>query len=239
MQLPPVDLRSEAAPSRGATHGRRLAREPKTKGSRAATEKPAIGAGSSVGLFVVRSTFLIAVGALVLGPIIFSCAGQDGAASSPHAPTTTGVLGAPAPDFTGLDIDGKSVTLSSHLGKNVVLLDFCSTWCEPCVAEFPHLRTLYEANKAKGFIILAISVDGPETVANVPAFARRNQLTFPMLTDETSRIAPLYNPKKTAPLTVLIDRSGKIVLVHEGYTAGDELALAHEVATALSGAPAQ
>jgi peroxiredoxin len=153
-------------------------------------------------------------------------------ARAPGSPELA-VTGRAAPDFTGRDIDGNLIKLSDHLGKQVILLDFCSTWCEPCVAEFPHLRTLYEANKAKGFLILAISVDGPETVANVPGFARRNRLTFPMMTDDGSRISTLYNPKKTAPLSVLIDRSGKIVLIQEGYTPGDEEGLAHQVAKAL------
>ncbi len=146
--------------------------------------------------------------------------------------------GSSASDFTARDIEGKTVKLSEHFNKDVVLLNFCATWCEPCVAEFPHLRKMFEANRAKGFLILAISMDGPDTVANVPAFARRNQLNFPMLTDEDSRIASLYNPKKSAPLSVLIDKSGKIVAIREGYNPGDEEFLAKDVAKALDGAAA-
>ena len=139
-----------------------------------------------------------------------------------------------APDFSGRDIDGQTIRLSSHLGRQVVLLDFYSTWCEPCVAELPHLKKLYETNKEKGFVILAISLDGPETVANVPGFVRRNQLSFPMMMDEGSRISSLYNPRKAAPLSVLIDRTGRIVDIHEGYTPGDELVLASQIAKALA-----
>ena len=141
--------------------------------------------------------------------------------------------GTPASDFTGHDIDGKTITLSDHLSKEVVLLNFCASWCEPCLQEFPHLRRMFEANRARGLYVMAISMDGPESVANVPAFARRNQLNFPMLIDGDSRIAALYNPKKAAPLTVLIDRRGKIVLVREGYNVGDEVSLAAEIEKAL------
>lgn len=178
---------------------------------------------------------------LVISSGILGCPRQDGAEGS-VSPTqgVVAVTGGAAPDFSATDIDGNPIRLSHHLGKEVVLLDFCSTWCEPCVAEFPHLRNLYAANKAKGFVIFAISVDGPETVANVPGFARRNQLSFPMMIDEGSRISTMYNPKKTAPLSVLIDKAGKIVLIQEGYTSGDEEALAKQVAKALgeSGASA-
>ncbi len=172
--------------------------------------------------------------------VCVACARQEG--ETPGATTAASSeshgnvgAGAPASDFNARDIEGKEVKLSTYLGKQVVLLNFCATWCEPCVAEFPHLRKMYDANKAKGFVILAIAMDGPETVANVPAFARRNQLNFPVLTDEDSRIASLYNPKKSAPLSVLIDKSGKVVTIREGYNPGDEEFLAKDVAKAIDG----
>ncbi|MDB4938691.1 MAG: Thiol:disulfide oxidoreductase related to ResA [Labilithrix sp.] len=178
----------------------------------------------------------IVLATLVTTTSVLGCARQEGATSPGGGGATTGAsvsTGASASDFSARDIEGKNVKLSTYLGKEVVLLNFCATWCEPCVAEFPHLRRMYEANKAKGFIILAVAMDGPETVANVPAFAKRNQLNFPMLTDEDSRIASLYNPKKSAPLSVLIDRSGKVASIREGYNPGDEEFLAKDVAKAL------
>ena len=58
-----------------------------------------------------------------------------------------------------------------------------------------------------------------------------------MLIDEDSRISTLYNRKKAAPLTILIDKTGKIVLVREGYNAGDEDSLARDIEKALTGSP--
>ncbi|MFO0669263.1 MAG: hypothetical protein U0235_06475 [Polyangiaceae bacterium] len=81
-------------------------------------------------------------------------------------------------------------------------------------------------------------MDGPETVAEVPAFAKRNGMTFPVVLDEDSSIASLYNPKKSAPLSVLIDKSGKVVKVHEGYNSGDEVALEKHLRDLLDGTPA-
>jgi peroxiredoxin len=177
-------------------------------------------------------------GALVVAVMALACARQEGGVTTP---TATGrapgiAQGAPAPDFSARDVDGKEVKLSTHLGKDVILLNFCATWCEPCLAEFPHLRRMYDANKSKGFFVMAISMDGPDTIANVPAFARRNQLNFPMLTDDDSRIAALYNPRKAAPLSILIDKTGKIVTIREGYNPGDEEFLAKDLAKALDGA---
>jgi peroxiredoxin len=70
-------------------------------------------------------------------------------------------------------------------------------------------------------------------VAEVPAWAKRNNVTFPVLLDEDSHIAGIYNPKKSAPLTVLIDKGGNVVYVHDGYNPGDEVALEQQVAKVL------
>jgi peroxiredoxin len=150
--------------------------------------------------------------------------------SSPQGSSSPG---AEAPDFTGRDLDGKTFRLSDHLGKGVLLLDFWATFCEPCKAEFPHLKALFEQNRSKGLLVVAVAMDGPETSADVPAFARRFSLDFPVVTDEDSRIASLYNPKKSMPFSVLIDRAGHIVRVREGYNPGDEKIVTADVVSAL------
>lgn len=154
---------------------------------------------------------------------------QTGGASGGTVPTTAGG-GSAAQDFTAQDINGKTVHLSDYLGKQAILLNFWGTFCEPCLAEFPHVRRIYAAHKAKGFVVLAVSMDGPDTIANVPSFAKRNNLDFPVLLDEDSHVAAIYNPKKSAPLSILIDKTGKVIRTHEGYNPGDEEALEKEVA---------
>ncbi len=141
--------------------------------------------------------------------------------------------GTAAPDFSARDAQGATFRLSDHLGKSVVLLDFWATFCEPCKAEFPHLRAMYERDRARGLLVVGVAMDGPETVADVPAFLRRFEIDFPVVVDDDSRIASLYNPKKSLPLSVLIDRRGRVALVREGYNPGDERQVAADVDAAL------
>ena len=163
-----------------------------------------------------------------------------GCAGNPPTPTTAtaAVAGGPtetaaAPDFTARDLAGKTFQLSDQRGK-VVLLDFWSTFCEPCKAEFPHLHAMYDAERARGLLVVGVAMDGPETVADVTSFVKRFELDFPVVLDEDSRIASLYNPKKSMPLSVLIDRAGRIVAVREGYNPGDEKLVAADVEKALA-----
>jgi peroxiredoxin len=150
---------------------------------------------------------------------VASCAG-----ASTTGTTSAGFAGnqTVASDFSARDVDGKTLRLSDYLGKQAVLLDFWSTYCEPCLAEMPHLRKIYDEERAKGFVVIAVAMDGPETVADVPMFAKRNGMIFPVVLDEDSHVAQIYNPKKTAPLSVLIDKTGKVFRVREGYNPGDE-----------------
>lgn len=143
--------------------------------------------------------------------------------------------GAMATEFAAKDVEGRTFHLAEHMGKKAILLDFWATFCQPCQAEFPHLRRIYDDYKDQGFLVVAVSMDGPETIAEVPSFVSRNGIQFPVVLDEDSRIAALYNPRKSAPLTILIDREGRIVKVREGFNPGDGALLEGEVRAVLAG----
>ncbi|HLK36378.1 MAG TPA: TlpA disulfide reductase family protein [Polyangiaceae bacterium] len=166
-----------------------------------------------------------------------SCAalvvGCGGAQTGGGAAPSTEASGATAPDFTARDVNGNTFRMSDHLGREVVLLDFWSTFCEPCKAEFPHLGAMYERERPRGLLVVGVSMDGPESVAEVPAFVKRYGIGFPVVIDEDSRIASLYDPKKSMPLSVLVSRSGRIAAVREGYNPGDEKLVEADVERAL------
>jgi peroxiredoxin len=185
----------------------------------------------------MRALLIVPI-AIVGGAMTLACGeSQDARGPAQSASGTAAGSGTIAPDFTAADVDGKTFRLSDHLGKSVVLLDFWSTFCEPCKAEFPHLRALYDEQKSKGLLVVGVAMDGPETVADVHAFVKRFELDFPVVTDPDSRIASLYDPKKSMPLSVLISRSGRIAVVREGYNPGEEKLVAADVAKELE-APA-
>ena len=147
-------------------------------------------------------------------------------------PAPAGSPQAPGRDFTASQIDGRTFALHAHVGE-VVVLAFFATWSKPSTVELRHLQELYDQRRADGLLVVGIAVDGPETVAQVPAFAKRNGITFPLVLDEDSHVVALFDPKRDVPLTVLVDRTGAAVRTWSGYNPGDETLVAAAVDEAL------
>ena len=70
-------------------------------------------------------------------------------------------LGNPRPAFTLDDLDGQPVSLGQFKGQ-VVLLDFWSSWCKPCISDLPNLRKIKEKTVGWLVVFLNISLDVDE-----------------------------------------------------------------------------
>jgi peroxiredoxin len=170
---------------------------------------------------------------LVLAALVLSNVGcSGGGAQTGGANSSPESSSADATDFTLTDVEGKQVSLSNYLGKQAIVVDFWATWCKPCVAELVHMQKLYEARKDK-LVVLAVSMDGPETESAVAPFAKSKGWTFPVLIDTETRATSLYNPRKAAPFTIIIDRHGKILKRREGFNSGDEVQLEADLEAAM------
>jgi peroxiredoxin len=154
-------------------------------------------------------------------------AGTPGNAEQPSASTAT------PPDFELESLTGDTVRLGDHLGKQVVLVDFWATFCEPCLAAMPHLDALYKKYASRGFLVLGVSIDGPDSVAQVRTEASKLGVSFPILLDQETRVVSLYNPKTSAPYSVLIGRDGRVRAKREGYSTGNQAALEADILAAL------
>lgn len=138
------------------------------------------------------------------------------------------------PDFELDTTTGESVRLGDLVGKHVILLDFWATYCDPCLAAMPHLQETYEKYREQGLVVLGISIDGPESIANVRGTVARLGVRFPILLDDESRVVALYNPRTSAPFSVLIGRDGRILAQQEGFTTGNAAVMESEIRRALA-----
>ncbi len=116
-------------------------------------------------------------------------------------------VGFPAPGFTGLDINGKEISLASLKGQ-VVLLDFWASWCAPCLAELPTLKGIDDEYTKDGVVVIGIDLDRSET-SFTQAIADYD-LSYRQIYDgPDGPIADLYRVSGI-PMLYLIDQEGII-----------------------------
>lgn len=123
-------------------------------------------------------------------------------------------------DLKFKDIKGKPVTLSDYKGM-VVILDFWATWCPPCRKEIPGLISLYDTYRARGLMIVGVSMD--DSKSDIRKFARKIGMNYPILLGYgRADLEPAFGPLPL-PNTFVISRDGKICFKHDGMTEKQEL----------------
>lgn len=68
------------------------------------------------------------------------------------------IVGAEAPELSGIDTDGNRLNLSQFRGR-VVLVDFWAFWCDSCVQLIPHQRELIGRFEGKPLTVFGVNGD--------------------------------------------------------------------------------
>lgn len=112
-------------------------------------------------------------------------------------------IGDPAKDFTVQDSD-HTVSLNEFRGQ-IVILNFWATWCPPCVDELPSLMAMQERTRAKGIVVLGVSIDVDGDAYH--RFLKLRNVNFVTVRDPDERVATMYGTSGW-PETYIIDRQG-------------------------------
>ena len=136
-------------------------------------------------------------------------------------PTDADAVGKMAPlNYTVKDMNGADVHLASYRGK-IILLNFWATWCPPCKVEIPDLIELQEQYK-DDVVVLGFSVD--DTAEQLKPFADEYKMNYPVLVGlGHENIQEAYGPMWGIPVTIIIDRNGKIAKKQSGIRTKDQI----------------
>lgn len=117
--------------------------------------------------------------------------------------------------------DTINTTALQNGGKPLVII-FFATWCKPCMSELKALKKAYPTwKKRTGVRMIAVSIDGPQTVGNVATIAKNGGWKFEVMLDRQSRFAQLMDVQMV-PHMIILDGEGNIADVHTDFTAGHE-----------------
>ncbi len=140
------------------------------------------------------------------------------AKSVPPASTVQLKVGKKAPAFSLPNQDGKIVSLSDYKGKKVVLYFYPKDDTPGCTKESCAFRDGIDEIQGIGAEVLGVSGDSVESHKN---FAKKFNLNFPLLSDESKQMIRAYGVWKEKSLygrkymgiertTFIIDETGKI-----------------------------
>jgi len=123
-----------------------------------------------------------------------------------------------APNFQ--DKLGQPVNLEAFKGK-VVVLNFWATWCPPCVAEMPALDALQSELGGKDFIVIAVSTDREGIKKSAPFYRRAGITHLALYNDTRGNLIGAFQAKTVLPITIVLDREGRVVGRMEGAARWD------------------
>lgn len=132
-------------------------------------------------------------------------------------------IGDLAPDFSGVDQNGKEISKADFAGKKLVIYFYPKDDTPGCTAQACNLRDNYGDLQKAGYQILGVSTDGEKSHDK---FVKKYELPFPLLADNDKKMVESYGVwveksmygKKymgTSRVTFVIDADGKIEKIIE------------------------
>jgi peroxiredoxin len=124
----------------------------------------------------------------------------------------------PAPTLQVAAFDGRTITLDGFRGRPVVV-NFFESWCPICQVEQPDLSQV--ATRLAGRVGF-VGVSYHDTVAAGRAYQRRYKVPYPLANDPSGRTWARWRVPYQ-PVTVLVDKQGRIAERFDGGTTGGTL----------------
>lgn len=119
--------------------------------------------------------------------------------------------GGKALDFVWRD-GQRTQSFAQYTAGKVVLMNIWATWCGPCRREIPDLVQLSQDMATKGVVVVGVSVDdNDDRVRTVKNFVERAQIPYLNVIDNSNKDISRAYGVQSIPMTLIIDRQGKIV----------------------------
>jgi len=113
-------------------------------------------------------------------------------------------------EFSGELMNGTAFTIAEFSGKPV-LFHFWATWCPICDLEKNSIESI-----SQDYPVVSIA-SWSEGKTEVKAYMLENQLTFPVMLDDSGALAQSFG-LKGVPASFILSPDGEITFVETGYS---------------------
>jgi cytochrome c biogenesis protein CcmG, thiol:disulfide interchange protein DsbE len=171
---------------------------------------------------------------MLVAVFLAGCGSHTRSAAPSTQQTEAAFKGAPAP-LTALHtqanrlLPGGPEAFKARLGElrgYPVVVNKWASWCGPCKSEFPAFQ---KAAVDFGGRVAFVGLNGKaDTTTEAASFLNKFPVTYPSYEDPNEAIARTIQATQFDPLTVFIDRQGKIAFVHAGAYPS-RAALVHDI----------
>jgi DsbE subfamily thiol:disulfide oxidoreductase len=134
-------------------------------------------------------------------------------------PVTSALLGQEAPSIAGAELGGGHFSLAAHRG-DIVVVNFWSSWCEPCKAEAPNLSSFAWTQRKHHVVLVGVVFN--DSLASALAFARYYGSLYPSVVDPQGSIAFHYGVT-SPPSTFIINAQGRVAATLIGPVSQQQL----------------
>jgi thiol-disulfide isomerase/thioredoxin len=112
-------------------------------------------------------------------------------------------------DLRGETLAGKTLDVTDMRGR-VVLVEFWSTTCGPCIQEIPELKSIYRAYHDRGFEIIGIPLD--RFPGGLTTTLEEHGIRWPQLWRSGGNRERMRSLGITSiPSSLLLDRNGRVI----------------------------
>lgn len=128
------------------------------------------------------------------------------------------------PEVTVENPEGDRCTIREVINDSIpVVLAFWATTCKPCIQELDALsETFHDWKEILDFKVVAVATDDSRAALRVRSMAEGREWPFQILLDKNQELKRAMNVNNI-PFLFVLDKTGKIVYSHCGYTPGAEM----------------
>lgn len=136
-------------------------------------------------------------------------------------------------DIEVKNLDGESTTLAQEIKGEIIVLDFWTTWCKPCIRSIPKLVTLSEKFEESQVQFIGVNEDNSRNEHKVKPLVESLEIPYTVILDAEQVLLAAYKVR-AYPTLLILNKAGEVLYTHVGFSPSDEVELETKIKSYLS-----